>query len=155
MTDRTPDEDDLDDDALHWAGDEARGQAAPRLRDEDREAASAASVAPAPEAVESAPVRAELGVRIVTVGFAVVYLALTVGWVLSVQMLAYPDIDLMGEIMWQFGEFLAMVAPALWFVATLGLTPPGVARHGLVRAGALLLGAVLLLPLPYLLGALG
>ena len=144
-----------DDDALHWSGDEARGQAAPRLGDAD-----AASEAPELEADDDAdPIiprgAAARGLLAGTVLFGLVYLALSIGWISAVQLLVYPSFDLLGEIMWQFGEFLAMVAPALWFAAVLTLTPEGARRRGLTRMLGLLLGAAVLVPWPSLLYWIG
>ena len=151
-----PDEE-SDDDAFTWAGDEARGQAAPRLRgaddgvDPDAEHATEAAT-PVASVQRS---RGGSGLLVATGVFAGLYLAAVVGWILSVQLLSYPGIDLAGEIMWQFAEFLAMVAAALWFAAVLTLTPEGTPRRGLKRFGWLVAGLALLLPWPFLLGALG
>jgi hypothetical protein len=57
--------------------------------------------------------------------------------------------------MWQFGEFLAMVAPALWFAAVLTLTPEDSRRRGLARMVALLIGVLVLVPWPGLLYWIG
>lgn len=151
-----PDEE-SDDDAFHWAGDEARGQAAPRLRgthdgdDVDAEQAADA-VAPAATIHRS---RSTTALLVATGVFAGLYLAAVVGWILSVQLLSYPGIDLAGEIMWQFAEFLAMVSAALWFAAVLTLTPEDIARRGVKRFGWLVAGLALLVPWPFALGALG
>jgi hypothetical protein len=151
-----PDDPDLvDDDALHWAGDEARGQAAPRLRD-----AGTASDAPEPEFDElpdaDAPrTPAERALLAGTIVFGLAYLALSIGWISSAQLLIYPGVDLIGEIMWQFGEFLGMLAPALWFAAAFTLTSESVARRGRKRMLGLLVGALVLVPWPALLFWIG
>ncbi len=147
-----------DDDALHWAGDDARGQAAPRLRDADSEVvdaegADAAERATADTGASDRRTAAETGLLVATGVFAAAYLGLVVGWIVSVQRLAYAGLDLAGEVMWQFAEFLAMVSPALWFAAVLTLTPQGVVRRAVKRIVWLLVGAALLLPWPFLLGA--
>jgi hypothetical protein len=148
-----------DDDALHWAGDEARGRAAPRLRDADTASAIADG---GPDAgaeqlaePEEARTPGERALFAGTIVFGLVYLALSIGWISSAQLLVYPSLDLPGEIMWQFGEFLAMVAPALWFAAALTLTPEGTGRRGLRRMLALLVGALVLVPWPSLLYWIG
>lgn len=155
MTPTPPDPlDDADDDAaLHWAGDEARGQAAPRLR----EATPASGTASEAHEVASAPARppAERALRVGTGVFAVLMLAETVGWILSAQLLIYPAFDLLGEIMWQFGEFLAMIAAALWFAAAVTLTPAGTRSRGLKRMLALFVGVIVLVPWPALLYWIG
>jgi len=152
-----PDEE-SDDDAFHWAGDEARGQAAPRLRGADEIADPDAAVAtegaePAAAVVRRSP--AETAFLVATGVFAGLYLAVVVGWILSVQLLSYPGLDLAGEIMWQFAEFLAMVAAALWFAAVISLTPDDVDRRALTRFVWLAAGLALLVPWPFLLGAFG
>lgn len=153
MTPATPDPlDDVDDEALHWAGDEARGQAAPRLRGGTPASAVAEEQAAETPAARRTP--RERALLAVTVVFGVLYLALTLGWIASAQLLGYPGIDLFGEIMWQFGEFLSLVAPALWFGAVLALSPETRARRVLVRTVGLALGLLVLLPWPYLLGVL-
>lgn len=150
-------DDDGDDDALRWAGDEARGQAAPRLRGEDAVPSVADGVTGTAAAGASAAVRTRTDTALlVTTGvFAGLYLATAVGWVLSAQLLSSPYLDLAGEIGWQFSEFLAMIAAVLWFGAVWVLTPAGTPWRAAKRVGWLLLGLVLLVPWPVLLGALG
>src|SRR5690606_26000543 len=70
--------DDSDDEALHWAGDDARGQAAPRLRDAG---AASESDSAAPEELPEADVPrspAERALLAGTVVFGLVYLALSI-----------------------------------------------------------------------------
>jgi hypothetical protein len=80
------------------------------------------------------------------------YLLYTIGWVLSVlndNRIAYAD--LLSEVMYQFGEFLAIASPALWFVTVLTLTR---GRKPIVRLLGLLLGLAVVIPWPFvLLGA--
>jgi hypothetical protein len=111
------------------------------LRDDENPAVPLAPAAAAEEAPGSA------GRRIATVAFAVPYLAITVGWILAVQLDAGP-VDLWPSILWQFGEFLTMLAAPLWFAATLTLTRDA---RPLMRVGWLALGLGLLLPWPLLL----
>jgi hypothetical protein len=139
---RAEDVDDLgdDQDALSWAGDEEQGRAAPRLR-EPESAVTAADV----EAQEAPGSR---GRSVATVAFLVPYLAITVGWIFTVQLLASGSASLFAEILWQFGEFLAMLAAPLWFAATLSLTK---AHRPMVRVGWLALGLGVLVPWPLVL----
>jgi len=132
---------DEDDDALRWAGDEEQGRAAPRLGSDG----AAATAVAADDDQEEAP--GGRGRRAATVGFAVPYLALTIGWVFSVQLADSPA-QLFPAILWQFGEFLAMLAGPLWFAATLNLTRDSRPR---VRVGWLALGTLVLLPWPIIL----
>lgn len=85
--------------------------------------------------------------RLVTILFGVVYLALTVGWILAVQYTGSGSTSLLTEVLWQFGEFTAIVAAPLWFGATLTSTRGG---RLVTRAGWLALGAGLLVPWPLL-----
>ncbi|QEO10688.1 hypothetical protein [Protaetiibacter larvae] len=154
-----PGEEPDDDEALSWAGDDARGQSAPRLRVASDPLVAAGSDGFDPDAAgaaaASAPRRtpAETALLVATGVFAGVYLAIAVGWILSVQLIASPYYELFGEIMWQFGEFLAMIAAVLWFGAVFALTPEGVSRRGLRRFVWLTIGVLVLLPWPFLLGA--
>lgn len=137
---RAEDVDDFDDaGALSWAGDEEQGRAAPRLRE------------PAPitvaEAVEPEEAPGSRGRSVATAAFAVPYLALTVGWIFAVQLFDSPGAVFPG-ILWQFGEFLAMLVAPLWFAATLTLTRP--ARPA-VRVAWLAVGLAVLLPWPVIL----
>lgn len=137
------DVDDFDDDeeALRWAGDDESGRARPRL-------GGTSPVAEVQKAGDTPEEPGSRGRRGATVAFAVPYLAITVGWIFSVQQLSSGSGSLFTEILWQFGEFLAMLAAPLWFAATLQLTRD---KRPLVRVGWLALGLGLLLPWPILL----
>ena len=89
-----------------------------------------------------------LGRTAATVGFAVVYLAIVVGWILSVQITGSTATDLFSQVAWQFGEFVAIIAGALWYLAVLTLTPDS---RTAVRVGWFALGVGVLLPWPILL----
>jgi hypothetical protein len=130
-----------DDEALSWAGDDEQGRAAPRLREPDAIAVGADDD-PAEEPHGSR------GRSAATAAFALPYLAITVGWIFAVQQLTSGTGSLFGEILWQFGEFLAMLAAPLWFAATLTLTRES---RPLVRVGWLALGLGVLLPWPLVL----
>lgn len=134
---------DEDADALRWAGDEEQGRAAPRL-------GGAASTEPGtgvPDEAEAEEAPGGRGRRVATVGFAVPYLALAIGWIFAVQLAAGPS-QLFPAVLWQFGEFLAMLAAPLWFAATIHLTRES---RPLVRVGWLALGLAVLLPWPVIL----
>jgi hypothetical protein len=133
---------DEDDAALTWVGDEEQGRATPRLGSTgDPQASDAAAIA---EGDDDEEVPGSGGRRAATIGFAVPYLALAIGWVFAVQYAPGPT-QLFPAILWQFGEFLAMLSAPLWFAATLHLTAEQRPR---VRAGWLALGVVVLLPWP-------
>jgi hypothetical protein len=129
-----------DDEALSWAGDEEQGRAAPRLREPEPVVADG-EVEP-----EEAP--GSRGRSVAAAAFAVPYLAITVGWIFAVQQLSSGSASLFGEILWQFGEFLAMLSAPLWLAATVTLTRQ---HRPLVRVGWLALGLLVLLPWPLVL----
>lgn len=140
-----PDDDafDEDADALSWAGDEEQGRAAPRLGTTTSESASVAD--PEGGAPDEAP--GGRGRRAATVAFAAPYLALAIGWIFAVQLADSPA-QVFPAVLWQFGEFLAMLVAPLWFAATLTLTRDSRPR---VRVGWLALGTLVLLPWPIIL----
>ena len=136
---------DDDDEALSWAGDELRGGVDPLTR--NRAADVTASTVDDGMDAASAPTR-NASSAAATVLFAVVYLAIVVGWILSVQITGSTATDLFSQVAWQFGEFVAIIAGALWYLAVLTLTPD--ARTS-VRVGWFVIGVALLLPWPILL----
>ncbi|GAB3036597.1 hypothetical protein GCM10027052_13740 [Parafrigoribacterium mesophilum] len=81
--------------------------------------------------------------------FAGVYLLYTIGWFGAVLRNTLTLAGLIPEVMYQFGEFLAIVAPALWFGAVLLLTR---GRRPLTRVLWLLVGMVVLVPWPMVVG---
>jgi hypothetical protein len=131
---------DTDDEALHWAGDEERGRDTPNLR--GAEPAAEVLADDEPPVAPGARGRAAA-----TIGFALPYLAYSVGWIFAVQNLSAGNVPLWAEILWQFGEFLTILAAPLWFAATLKLTRDD---RPLVRIGWLALGLGVLLPWPFL-----
>lgn len=154
---------DRPDDALSW-GDEADASYVDPGRDDlDRAGADrvgtdradadpaagdpsgAAAAARAPGDRRRAAVTAATGV------LGGVYLMYSVGWILGLQLLSLTGPTLLIEIMYQFGEFLAIIASALWFATTLALTRGG---RPAARLGWLALGALVLVPWPFLLGVL-
>lgn len=138
-----------DDEALRWVGDEELGRAthAPLPA---REAAVDAPTADAGDRPEEDPTPAPTGLgRKVAIGvFAIVYLLITVGWALSVQLSNSGSGELAIEIIWQFGEFLALISGVLVFWTVLTLSQGR--RLGLA-IGCWLLGAVVLIPWPIVL----
>lgn len=80
-----------------------------------------------------------------------VYLAYSVGWILAVGTLQLQGATLLIEVMYQFGEFLAIIACALWFGTVMALTRGG---RPAVRIGWLALGTLVLIPWPLLIGVL-
>ena len=76
------------------------------------------------------------------------YLAYVVAWLFAVQSNQLVGIDdRFSQAMSQFGEFFAIVSPALWFFATVSLI-----RTPLARALVLVIGLVVLFPIPLFFG---
>src|SRR5690554_994258 len=82
--------------------------------------------------------------------FGGAYLLYIVGWIIAVQRDTFTQASLFSEIMYQFGEFLAIASPAIWLGAVLLLTRDG---RVLPRVLWLLVGLLLLAPWPFILGA--
>lgn len=142
---------DPDEEALAWAGDE-RLQAEPIIRPgRDAPAHDAAAPDAAVAEGETDPTPASMPAPLlITYGIlAGLYLIYTVGWVITVTRSTTRLPNLLGEMMFQFGEFLAIASPALWFVAVLLLTR---GHRPVARLGWLALGLVLVIPWPLLLG---
>lgn len=136
---------DDDDEALRWAGDEVRGGVDPLTRNRVSETA-AASLDDGMDAAPAAPT--DLARTAANVVFAVLYLATVVGWILSVQITGSTATDVFSQVAWQFGEFVAIISGALWYLAVLTLTPDS---RTAVRIGWFALGVGVLLPWPILL----
>lgn len=77
-----------------------------------------------------------------------VYLLYTVGWVLGALADTTPTVSVFAQLMHEFGLFCAIAAPALWVLAVFVL-----AKRPVSRVLGLLLGMVLLVPWPFVLGA--
>lgn len=134
-----------DEEALRWAGDDEAGRDAPRLR-ADRAKAAADGAAPGDDSEPRRP--GDTARAAAAAVFALPYLAWTIGWILAVTQMSSGASQLLGEIIWQFGEFLAILAAPLWFAATLTLTRDAPPR---VRVGVLALGSGVLVPWPLVL----
>ena len=143
---RTGDVEEFDDDeeALSWAGDDDQGRSAPRLREPEPDAEGAGTEL----GTQPGAVPGSRGRTVATAAFLVPYLAIAVGWILAAQDLSSGSVSLFGGILWQFGEFLAILAAPLWFAATLTLTR---GSRPLVRVGWLALGLAVVFPWPLLL----
>ncbi|MFP7759805.1 hypothetical protein [Marisediminicola sp. LYQ85] len=80
------------------------------------------------------------------------YLLFTVGWVIAIQGSVFVASNLFIDIMFQFGEFLSIASPALWFTATLLLTRR---RRAIARVGWLVAGLVIVAPWPFIVSGAG
>jgi hypothetical protein len=78
-----------------------------------------------------------------------VYLLYTVGWFTSAARTIAVPVGAFDVAMYQLREWLSIAAPALWFGATLLLTRT---RKASTRLLWLILGAIVLLPIPFVLG---
>ncbi len=126
-----------DDAALSWHGDEA-----------DRPAKVTRATLPTTTNEGEKP--GTPGMLLVTYGvLAGIFLIYTIGWITVVVTSGYTAPDLLGEIMWQLGEFLAIASPALWFVTVMVLTR---GRRPLARLLLLVLGLIVVIPWPFILG---
>jgi len=131
-----------DEEAFHWAGDEATGREGARLP-----VANAQDVAetPADDAPSAGPAR-RAGTAPLTILFGLLYLVITVGWILGTGYTSAGSTELFPQLTWQFAEFTAIIAAPVWFGTTVLLTS---GRLG-VRVGFLALGLGVLLPWPIL-----
>lgn len=148
-----------DDDALSWAGDESvaapvtseRGGRTPRrLRQDEQDAASDADDA---RATDDDALDGQTGsVALVLLGLlGGVHLLYSVGWVLAIGPLqaGYRPIDALGSAMFSLGLVFAAAAPLVWFAAAFWFTR---GRFVWQRIAALVAGAVLLVPWPFVAG---
>ena len=136
-----------DDAALAWAGDEQPARA-PQAGPEAPEVRTVDPVETSPDAKPQMPAP-----LLVTYGIiAGAYLLYTVGWVVSVQRYNATVVtspEPLNAFMFGLGQILAMLAPALWFAASLLLTR---GRKPIIRLLVLLAGLVATLPWPFILG---
>lgn len=76
-----------------------------------------------------------------------VYVLYTVGWVLAALADTTPSSSVFAQLMHEFGLFCAIASPTLWALAVFVLTV-----RPRARVLGLVLGAVLLVPWPFVLG---
>lgn len=142
---------DPDEEALAWAGDTDPSHVAGPKPEAARPEKATTTVVELPAEPTKPVTPAAL---LVAYGIlAGAYLIYTLGWIVTVQRLTVvrvPSSELLTEIMFQFGEFLAIASPALWFAAVFLLTR---GRKPLPRLLLLLVGIVAVLPWPFVLGA--
>ncbi|CAN5392217.1 hypothetical protein BH10ACT6_BH10ACT6_12220 [soil metagenome] len=138
-----------DDEAFSWAGDDLRGGIDPLTRNRVNAARLDDDEVAEPDATPATP--GSLGRTAVTVLFAVLYLAVVVGWILSAQITGSTATDVFSQVAWQFGEFVAIISGALWFLAVLTLTRESRTR---VLLGWFAIGVGVLVPWPILLAVL-
>lgn len=134
-----------DDDALRWEGDDDP-TLAPGWKTVGKpvplEAAPAEPEAQADAAAQ--PGSAELVMLGLLGG---VYLLYSIGWLITASRPAPVLADPVAQFMYGFGSWFAVAAPALWFGAVLWLA----AERRRARLLWLIAGAVVLVPVPFLL----
>jgi len=153
---------DSDDEALSWDGEsDSSHVAGPKpLREKPvREKparpakparASAVTVDDDVEADADADPRPTSSILVLAYGIiAGVYALYTVGWATTILRGTGTMTNLFAEIMFQFGEFLAIAAAPLWFASVLYLTR---GRRPALRLIWLLVGLVLLVPIQSVMG---
>lgn len=158
---------DGDDDALNWAGDDAlearhpEGGRTVRARPAVSAVAAESAAAPArghesdaapasahePDTGADEPLPAIGTVTLLMLGvLGGIYLLYTIGWVLGGIGMQLPVTFTLPVVLYQGALWLAVLAPALWFVAVLAATR---GSRSWVRMVWLLAGAVLLIPWPF------
>ncbi|HZK59595.1 MAG TPA: DNA polymerase III subunit gamma/tau [Cryobacterium sp.] len=80
-----------------------------------------------------------------------VYLLYTIGWFIGVSRIGNPLTEPLSQAMFSLGLWLAVAAPIVWFGTTYWLTR----SSPRARIGWLVAGALLLAPLPFILGTGG
>lgn len=143
-----------EEDALSWAGDNDRlttgSPVSPRT-----DARGASVVGPGKKSrktsalPDGSPARSGLS-SAALIGFGIfggIYLLFTVAWLITALRNPTEIADVLGNAMFQFGLWLAVASPAIWFGAVLFLAKE---KNMATRMLFLLLGAVILIPWPYI-----
>ncbi|QTX04351.1 DNA polymerase III subunit gamma/tau [Agromyces archimandritae] len=140
-------EEDRDDDALRWAGDEDEPLAPGWKRVGEPSVVPAGEAAADAGAAESEPAPQTGAVELVVIGIlGGIYLLYVVGWAITASGPAVLVGDPVGDFMYGLGRWLAVIAPVVWFLTTLWLA----AGRRVPRLVWLVAGAVVLVPLPFL-----
>ncbi|WP_353816229.1 hypothetical protein [Agromyces sp. SYSU T00266] len=149
-----------DEDALRWEGDEdatlapgwkrvgeptTPGDAAGDDGGDDEATDAAASTS-----ADGTPAGPQIGsAELVLLGvFGGVFLLYTLGWILTVLRVTNTATDPVGQFMFALGLALTVIAPAMWFAVAFALTRGRVP----LRFTWLAVGAVVLLPVPFVAG---
>lgn len=161
---------DPDDDALSWAGEDdptlegagpkpAEGALAPGWKTVgspgsvvEPAATTQSAAATKPEAsgpTSAADAAPGSSVALIALGvLGGVYLLYTIGWAITAGRTPNNAVDLVGGLMFTLGLWLAVLAPAGWFALVYWQTRGRALRRVLL----LVLGALVLIPLPFVLG---
>ena len=151
---------DPDDDALSWGGDSdpshIEGPASViGVKKPSVKRPAATTPGPTTEVIADPAVKpAVSSLQLVTYGvLAGAYLIYTIGWLVSIQRLNAVRVvstEVLNAIMFGLGEILAVASPGIWFAAVLLLTS---GRKPIVRLLWILVGLVVVIPWPFVLGA--
>ncbi|SEC55296.1 hypothetical protein SAMN04489806_3198 [Paramicrobacterium humi] len=145
---------DRDDDALSWAGDDDPTlQPGPGEQKQLRpgwKLVGRPSRVPAPRDTDEEPSQMGSAMLIALGILAGVYLLYTIGWSINIARDTYPAPAPIDQVMYTVGLWLAVAAAPLWFATTLLFT------RRLVRARIvwLIIGAIVLVPWPFVIGGL-
>jgi hypothetical protein len=141
-----------EEDALSWAGDDDRLTTGSPLSAK-RDASGASSVKkPRSKATSedaATAVQPQTLSSAALIGFGIfggIYLLFTVAWLITALRNPTQIADALGNAMFQFGLWLSVAAPAIWFGAVLYL---GKDKKVATRLLFLLVGVAILIPWPY------
>jgi hypothetical protein len=82
--------------------------------------------------------------------FGGIFLLYAIGWLVAIGRDAFVPADLVGQFMYSLGQWLAVLAPAVWFGAVLWATRRAPSLKG--RMIAFAVGIVVLAPWPFIAG---
>ena len=137
-----------EEDALSWAGDDDRLTTGSPLSAQRNPRGASSVKKPAQQADKNTTEPSGLSsVALIGLGiFAGIYLLFSVAWLITALRNPTQIADVLGNAMFQFGLWLSVLSPAIWFGAVLYL---GKNKKVSTRLLFLLLGAVILIPWPY------
>lgn len=137
-----------EEDALSWAGDDDRlTTGSPLSAKRDARGASSVKQPSKQSDTDSAEPSGLSSVALIGFGiFAGIYLLFSVAWLITALRNPTQIADVLGNAMFQFGLWLSVLSPAIWFGAVLYL---GKNKKVSTRLLFLLLGAAVLIPWPY------
>lgn len=152
---------DSDDDALRWEGDDDptlapgwKAVGSPASAEPNAPASDDGSAAASDSSTQASRGRADAAsptgsVELVVLGvLGGVYLLYAVGWIIVATRLSTGSVDPIAQFMFGLGGWLAVLAVPLWF----GITLWRAQGRSRVRILWLVAGAIVLVPLPFLLG---
>ncbi|MEP6479710.1 MAG: hypothetical protein ABJB03_09985 [Rhodoglobus sp.] len=139
---------DPDEDALAWAGDSDPSHVEGQTATAKKKPTGVGKVRTVE--VQEEPKPATSSFALVTYGIlAGAYLIYTLGWVIGIQKNSPTLADPFANFMYHLGEYLAIGSAAVWFAAVFLLTRD---RKLVVRLLWLVLGLLVVIPWPFLLG---